>query len=86
VTNFHGACDLTLVVPGPKGVPGENVEGRRTLTPAGTRLLLYAARIGGKLLPLDSAARIATARRLALATAIDTQTVLACTVSPRGAR
>ncbi len=80
---FHGACELTLVLPGPKARPGTDVEGRATQTPAGRKLLLYAARLDGKLLPLDRAGRIRRARALGLATAVDTHTALACTVSPR---
>jgi hypothetical protein len=80
---FHGACELTLVVPGPKAVPGKTVGIRLTLTPAGKKPLLDAARLGGKLLPLDAAARIEKAKRLGLATLVDTRTLVACTVSPR---
>lgn len=80
---FHGACDLTLVVPGPKATPGETIQTRPTLTPAGTKPLLYAARLDNKLLPFDSAARIQTAKHLGLATLIDTHNLVACTVSPR---
>ncbi len=79
---FHGACDLTLVVPGPKGTPA-SIATRRTLTPAGRKPLLYAARLGGKLLPLTSASRVEQAHRLGLATLVDTHTELACTVTPR---
>ena len=80
---FRGACDLTLVVPGPKGALGRTIQGRRTLTPAGTRPLLYAARLRSKLLPLTSAARIAKAEHAGLAGLVDTHTLVACTVSPR---
>ncbi len=80
---FHGACDLTLVVPGAKGTLGSSIEGRHTLTPAGTRPLLYAARLGSKLLPLTSAARIVKAEHAGLAGLVDTHTAVACTVSPR---
>lgn len=80
---FHGACDLTLVVPGPKGRPGRTIAVRRTATPAGPRPLLDAVRLGGRLQPLTSAARVVTARRLGLAILVDTHTVVACTVSPR---
>jgi hypothetical protein len=82
-TTYHGACDLTLVVPGPKAAPGSSVETRTTETPAGPHPLLYAARLDGKLLPLTSAARIAAAKRVQLARLIDTHTDVACTVSPR---
>ena len=84
--SFHGVCDLTLVVPGPKAAPGISVETRPTLTPAGRKPLLYAARLGSKLLPLDRASRIAEARQLHLATLIDTHTRLACTITPRANR
>ncbi len=80
---FHGACDLTLVVPGPKATPGKTIHIRPTLTPAGTKPLLYAARLGNKLLPLTSAARIQTAKHLGLATLIDTHNLVACTVTTR---
>ena len=82
-TTFHGACDLTLVVPGAKGALGRSIQGRHTLTPAGSRPLLYAARLGSKLLPLTSTARIAAAAHAGLASLIDTHTPVACTVSPR---
>ena len=82
-STYHGACDLTLVVPGPKAKAGKTVQTRLTLTPAGTKPLLYAARLGTKVVPLTSATRIQAAKRLALATLIDTHTLVACTVSPR---
>jgi hypothetical protein len=80
---FHGACDLTLVVPGPKATAGTTIQTRPTLSPAGTKPLLYAARLGNKLLPLTSAARVQTAKHVGLATLIDTHNLVACTVSPR---
>lgn len=80
---FHGACDLTLVVPGAKGALGRSIQARHTLTPAGAHPLLYAARLGSKLLPLTSTARIAAAKHAGLASLIDTHTPVACTVSPR---
>jgi hypothetical protein len=79
---FHGTCDLTLVVPGPKSTP-TTVRARRTLTPAGTRPLLYAARVGGTVRPLTSAATIAAARRLGLAALVRVGRLLVCTVAPR---
>jgi hypothetical protein len=79
---FHGTCDLTLVVPGPKARLGANVRARATLTPAGTKPLLYAARIGGRFEPLDHAGWIRHAIRARLASAIDTHTLLACTIEP----
>lgn len=82
-STFHGACDLTLVVPGPKATAGKTIKTRPTLTPAGTKPLLYAAPLDNKLLPLTSAARIQTAKHLGLATLIDTHNLVACTVSPR---
>jgi hypothetical protein len=78
---FHGACDLTLVVPGANGRPGTTVAARTTLTPAGRRPLLYAARLHGSLQPLNSTARIVSAQRLGRATLVDTHTTLACSVS-----
>jgi hypothetical protein len=80
---FNGACDLTLVVPGPHGHPGTTIAVRMTMTPAGRRPLLDAARLHGKLQPLTSSTRVIAARRLGLATLVDTQTLVACTVSPR---
>jgi hypothetical protein len=53
-----------------------------TLTPAGTKPLLYAARIGGRFEPLDRAGRIRRAIRAGLASAIDTHLLLACTIKP----
>ena len=83
---YHGACDLTLVVPGPKATAGKTIQTRPTLTPAGIKPLLYAARLANKLLPLTSATRIQTANHLRLATLIDTHNLVACTVSPRPTR
>lgn len=80
--SFKGACDLRLVVPGPKGRLGVNIAARRTLTPVGRKPLLYAARLGKAMLPLNSATRIATAARLGLAAVVDTKNVISCTVSP----
>lgn len=79
---FHGACELTLVVPGPRASPG-SIATRQTLTPAGRKPLLYAARMAGKLLMLDRASRIAEAHRLGLATLVDVHVRFACTVTPR---
>jgi hypothetical protein len=82
-STYHGACELTLVVPGPKATAGKTIQTRPTLTPAGTKPLLYAARLDNKLVPLTSAARIQIAKHLALADLIDTHNLVACTVSPR---
>jgi len=79
---YQGACDLTLVVPGPKST-AHTIRTRETLTPAGKDPLLYAALLAGTLEPLTSAARITTAIRLGLAHPVDTHTPLACTVTPR---
>ncbi len=79
---FHGSCDLTLVVPGPKARLGSNVEARQTLTPAATKPLLYRARLDGKMVPLNWVSRIKQARTLGLAKLIDTQTIIACTITP----
>lgn len=78
---FHGACELTLVVPGPRA--GHDVAVRRTTTPGGPRPLLYAAREGGRLLPLTDAGRVLAAERGGLARLVDTHVGFACTVSPR---
>lgn len=79
---FHGACELTLVVPGPKATAG-SIATRPTLTPAGPKPLLYAARMAGKLQMLDRTSRIAQAHRLGLATLVDIHVRVACTVTPR---
>lgn len=82
-TPFHGVCDLTLVVPGPKAKPGKNIQTRPTLTPTGPHALLYAAHLGNKMLSLTWASRIQQAQRLGLAKLVDTSTLLACTITPR---
>lgn len=79
---FHGACELTLVVPGRKATPG-SIAARPTLTPAGRKPLLYAARMGGKLQMLDRASRIVEAQRIGLATLVDVHVRFACSVTPR---
>ena len=80
---YNGACDLTLVVPGPKAKLGTNVEARRTLTPAASQPLLHAARLSGAMSPLNWAARIRSAQHLGLAKLIDTKVVIACTIAPK---
>jgi hypothetical protein len=80
---FHGVCDLRLVVPGPKAKVGTNVLARQTLTPVAMKPLLHAARLDGELVPLDSASRIQQARRVGLATIVDTKVTIACTITPR---
>ncbi len=80
---FNGVCDLTLVVPGPKAKLGTNVEARRTLTPAASQPLLYAARLSGAMTPLNWVARIKSAQHLGLAKLIDTKVVIACTITPK---
>jgi hypothetical protein len=80
-TTFHGLCDLTLVVPGPKARLGANVEARSTLTPAGRKPLLYAARLDGHLVPLTWPSRIRRADQQGLAALVDTHTTLGCTVA-----
>lgn len=82
-TTYRGVCDLRLVVPGPKAKLGVNVQARQTLTPPGTKPLLRTARLGGKLLPLDSVSRIEQAHRAGLAVLVDTQVTIACTITPR---
>lgn len=81
--SYSGNCDLRLVVPGAKAIVGSNVAVRHTLTPAGGKPLLYAARLGNRMLPLTSAARVQQAAAAGLATIVDTHTILACKVSPR---
>jgi len=82
---YHGVCDLTLVVPGPKAKLGSNVEARRTLTPAAMKPLLFRARLGDAMVALDWASRIERARALGLARLVDTQTVIGCSITPRPA-
>lgn len=78
---YHGVCDLTLVVRGSKARLGSNVEARQTLTPAAMKPLLYRARLGGAMVALNRVARIKAARNLGLATLVDTQTVIGCTIT-----
>jgi len=80
---YHGVCDLTLVVPGPKAKVGTNVLARHTLTPAAMKPLLYRARLDGTMAALNWASRIKQAQSQGLATLIDTKTVIACTMTPR---
>lgn len=77
---FTGPCDLTMVVRGPRGKG--KVETRRTLTPNGMRPLVYAARLGGRMLPLTSVTRIRRAEAARLVTAVDMHDVISCTVKP----
>lgn len=79
---FSGVCDLTLVVPGPNGRPGANVAVRSTLTPAGTKPLVYAANLGHGLEALISSTSIQTAASLGLVTLVDTTTMLQCLAGP----
>ncbi len=79
-TVFSGPCDLTLLVPGADGKG--NVRTRRTETPMGPEPLVYAARLGGRMLPLTSVARIRRATAAHLVKAIDTHNVISCTVQP----
>lgn len=76
---FSGPCDLTLVVPGPRGKG--NVKTRATVTPAGAHPLVYAVKLGGKMLALTSAARIDRAKSAGLVATVDTQTVISCAVA-----
>lgn len=75
-------CDLHLVVPGPRAKVGRDVFSRLTLTPAGQKPLLYSAVLGGRRESLDSAARIAAAAKLGLATLVDVHVAFACTIEP----
>lgn len=84
IAHYTGVCDIHLVVPGPKAKPGSTVGMRMTLTPAGRKPLLYAARIGGTMVGLDRTSRIHEAATLGLAHIVDTKILLACTVTPRG--
>ncbi len=80
---YHGVCDLTLVVPGSKATLGSNVQARQTLTPAAMKPLLYRARLGGAMVALNWVSRIKRAQALGLAKLIDTKTIVACTITPR---
>jgi hypothetical protein len=53
-----GACELSLVAPGPNAVPGTNVLVTPTATPAGIKPLANRAMLGGTMRTLTSAARI----------------------------
>jgi hypothetical protein len=76
---FTGPCDLTLLVPGPRGKGA--VATRSTMTPSGAHPLVYAARIGGEMVPLTSVARIERAVSGGLVAAINTHVVISCAVS-----
>lgn len=78
---FKGVCDLHLVVPGPNAKPGTSVALRKLMTPAGAKPLLYAAKLGGKMVALDRTSRIQQAAKAKLATIVDTHTLLACTIA-----
>ncbi len=80
---FHGVCELTLVVPGPKAKSGTNVRARQTLTPAAMKPLLRMALLGGSWLPLNSVSRIQQARRVGLAMLVDTKVTITCVITPR---
>ncbi|MGH2935952.1 MAG: hypothetical protein ACRDL2_15765 [Gaiellaceae bacterium] len=77
---FSGPCDLTLVVPGPKAAKA-TVDTRMTLTPTGLHPLVYAVRLGGRMAPLTSTARIRRAEAARLVAAVDTHNVISCTIS-----
>lgn len=83
---YHGLCDLTLVVPGPKAKLGSNVQARQTLTPAASKPLLYRARLGGAMEALNWVSRIKRAQSLGLATLVDTKTVIGCAITPGAKR
>ncbi len=80
---YRGACDLTLVVPGPEARLGSNVAARQTLTPAAQMPLLFQARVDGAMVPLNWVSRIKQAQAHGLAKLIDTHAVIACTITPR---
>ena len=79
---FATACNLTLVLPGPRAKVGRNVSVRRALTPFGHRSLLYAANLGAGVQPLTSVARIQKARQLGLARLFATPSVFGCLIKP----
>lgn len=81
--SFRGVCDVTLVVPGAKARLGANVAARQTLTPAASKPLLYQARLGAAMVPLNRVSRIEHAEALGLAKLINTHTVIACTITAR---
>jgi hypothetical protein len=80
---YHGTCDLTLVVAGPKARVGSTVVARQTLTPAALKPLLSRARLAGVMTPLNSVSRIKRAQAAGLAKLVDTHTVIACTITPK---
>jgi hypothetical protein len=77
---FAGACDLMLVVPGPRAATG-TVRTRMTLTPAGKKPLVYAVVMAGKSRPLTSVAAIHLAATAGLVAAVNTHNVIFCRVS-----
>jgi hypothetical protein len=77
---FAGACDLMLVVPGPRAAKG-TVRTRMTLTPGGKKPLVYAVVMAGKTRPLTSVAAIHAAAAAGLVTAVNTENVIFCRVS-----
>jgi hypothetical protein len=79
-TTYKTNCALTLVVPGPRAKPGKNILVRTTLTPAGTKPLVYAVRLG-HMRPLDRASRITAAAAAHLVTTVNTGIKLGCTIS-----
>ena len=78
-TTFKTNCALTLVVPGSRGKPGKNILVRTTLTPAGTKPLVYAVRLG-HMLPLDRGGRITAAAAAHLVRSVNTGVELGCTI------
>lgn len=76
---YETNCALTLVVPGARAKPGANVLVRQTLTPAGTKPLVYAVRLG-RMVPLDRASRITAAVAAHLVTTVATGEMFGCTV------
>ena len=79
---FKTVCKLTLALPGARAKVGTNILIRQTLTPFGTRPLLYAANLGNGMKSLTSAARTERARQLGRTKLVITPAVFNCTIQP----
>jgi hypothetical protein len=79
-SSFKTNCALTLVVPGPRAKVGTNILVRPTLTPAGTKPLVYAVRLG-RIVPLNRASRITAASASHLVATVNTGVEIGCTVA-----
>ena len=83
-STYETNCALTLVVPGARAKPGANILVRQTLTPAGTKPLVYAVRLG-HMVPLNRASRITAASAAHLITTVGTGVKFGCTIRAAGA-